>query len=160
METGKPLPRLSLSRLVASDYIAFSVTLYPAALWLVFFGMASIDLVKAGWAWQLSTISQSLGYIAGMITLICLPLLGWRILKLNAILKDGVEIVGKVKSLSFWRDRGVVVYTYQYRGKKYQTGATLHKTRLTRALQPGEDIRLIVSKDDPRRAFIKHLYTS
>lgn len=159
MDRNKPLLRLSLSRLVASDYLAFSVTLYPAVLWLIFLGMAAIDLVKAGWTWQLSTISQSLGYIAGLITLICLPLFGWRIFKLNAILKDGTEIVGRVKSLSFTRDRGIVVYTYQYQGKKYQTGATLHKTRLTRDLQPGKDIRLIVSKSDPRRAFIKHLYT-
>lgn len=160
MAKCKQLPRLSLSRLAANDYIAFSAVLYPAVLWAISLLMAGIDLAKSVGIWQFSSVSLSLAYIAGLITFICLPLFGWRVLKLYRILKDGAEVPGKIKSISFYRDRGIVAYTYSYQGKTYRTRATLHKTKLTRSLKPEMKTILIVSKSDPRRAFIRDLYTS
>jgi len=154
------MPRLSIPRLIGSDYLAFSVVLYPLVLWAICIILGILDVGRAGGSLELSSITVSLGYIALVITVICLPLLGWRFYKLHSILKDGVEVPGKIKAISFTRDRGIVAYTYKYQGKTYQTRATLHKTSLTRRLQPEARTVLIVSKSDPRRAFIRDLYTT
>jgi hypothetical protein len=150
--------RLSYRRLIWNDYLAYSAVVYPVVIWAICVFLALVDTWQAGGRWSPGANTMALGYIAVLITLVCIPLLGWRFAKLYGILKTGIEVPGKVKAVFFFRDRGQVAYTYKYEGKSYQTRATLHRSRQTRALQPEDAVTLVVSKKDPRRAFIRDLY--
>jgi 20S proteasome alpha/beta subunit len=51
-----------------------------------------------------------------------------------------------------------VDYVYSHQGQKYASGNAIHKVKQTLALKVGEQVVLIVDRNNPKRAFIRDLY--
>jgi len=93
------------------------------------------------------------------VTVISLIVLTWRIRQVFALLSDGLEMSATISNVSFFRDRGRVDYIYNYQGQKYASGNAIHKVKLTKNLKIGDEVIVVVDRNNPKRAYIRDLYT-
>jgi len=144
MNTTQP----SLRRIIETDYIAYMCFILPVFFWIFYAGMFLFRDTSAGIIYYMS-IGASLGGV---------PMLLWRIWLINAIFNHGVEIAGEISDVWFYRDRGRVKYSYSIQGQPHNSRTTLHRTKRTRSLQPGDQVTLMVDQNKPGRALIRDLY--
>jgi len=149
-----------LARIIWTDYTAFLSLLFPLMAWVIYLLVAGFRS-PFGEAGETAVTAQEilrLLYICLALSLVCLPLLAWRVLIIRSVFSHGLEARGQIDSVFFNRDRGRIQYTYTFQGQTYTSGAALHRTRKTKTLQAGDQVILVVDRDKPRRAFIRDLY--
>jgi len=157
MKKSKP----ALIRIVQSDYIALLGVLLPLVFLAMYIAIAYFGYFPGlrGRDPIQGTEGAPLFLYGFIITLLIgVPVVIWRFKSIQNAFLNGMEVAGKIESISFFRDRGNVVYSYEYQGKSYSGGNAIMKTARTRALAPGMEIILVVYKNDPQRALIRDLY--
>lgn len=140
----------SLLKIVTIDYAALLGWLFPVVMWGIYIVLIVLDNVK--------TNDFTLPIIFAAITVVALAVLVWRIQVFNTVFSDGVETTATINNVSFFRDRGRVDYVYTHQGQKYASGNAIHKVKQTLALKVGEQVVLMVDRNNPKRAFIRDLY--
>ena len=140
----------SLLKIVTIDYIAFLGWLFPIVMWGIYVVLIFLGNVK--------TNDFTLPIIFAVISVVALAILMWRIQVFNTVFSDGIESTATINNVSFFRDRGRVDYVYTYQGQKYVSGNAIHKVKQTLALKAGEQVVLMVDRNNPKRAFIRDLY--
>ncbi|MGD0004806.1 MAG: hypothetical protein ABSE06_11335 [Anaerolineaceae bacterium] len=140
--------RPSILRIIDSDYAAALALLLLVLFWLLF-GMLSVlrlfDL-------------QILRYLATGLTAGSLIVLAWRCWLIRRIFTDGVETLGEVRQIWFYRERGQLVVTYIWEKRPVQKNSMIPKNNYTKTLQEGQQIPLMVDRRQPKRAFLRDLY--
>lgn len=140
----------SLIKITTIDYIACLAFLFPVIFWGLYIVLIILEKV---------TITDFiLPIIFSVITIFAFVVLVWRIQVFNTVFDDGLESTATISSISFFRDRGRVDYVYSYQGQKYISGNAILKVKRTQALQIGEQVIVIVDRNNPKRAFIRDLY--
>ena len=140
--------RPSISRIVTTDYIAFVGFLVP----IVSAAMLAILVLLQ------SENTTDFAWIALIIAIAAFGVLIWRIRLINTVFEDGIATPGTISGVDFYRDRGRVEYIYTYGGQKLSSGNAIHKTKQTKALQPGALVTVVVDRNNPKRAFVRQLY--
>ncbi len=140
----------SLLKIVTIDYAALLGWLFPVVMWGMYIVLIVLGNVK--------TNDFTLPIIFAVITVVALAVLIWRIQIFNSIFSDGIETTATINNVSFFRDRGRVEYVYTHQGQKYASGNAIHKVKQTLALKVGEQVVLVVDRNNPKRAFIRDLY--
>jgi hypothetical protein len=140
----------SLIKILTIDYAAFLGWLVPVAMWGLYIGLVIFENVESD--------DFTLPMIFAAITIVALVVLVWRIQVFNTVFNDGIEATATISNVSFFRDRGRVDYVYTHQGQKYAGGNAILKVRQTRALQVGEQVIVVIDRNNPRRAFIRDLY--
>ena len=140
----------SLLKIITIDYIAFLGWLFPVVMWGMYVVLIVLGNVKIN--------DLTLPVTFAVITVVALAILIWRIQVFNTIFSDGIETTATINNVSFFRDRGRVDYVYTYQGQKYVSGNAIHKVKQTLALKAGEQVVLMVDRNNPKRAFIRNLY--
>jgi hypothetical protein len=140
----------SLVRIVTIDYASLLAVLFPIILWGIYLILTVLQKVNVA--------DFTLPAIYAGITIIAVGVLGWRIRVINSVFNDGLEISATISRVFFFRDRGRVEYVYTYQGQKYTSGNAVHKVKQTQALQVGEQVSVMIDRNNPKRAFIRDLY--
>lgn len=140
----------SLLKIITIDYIAFLGWLFPVVMWGIYIALIVLGNIKAN--------DFTLPIIFAVISVVALAILMWRIQVFNTVFSDGIETTATINNVSFFRDRGRVDYVYTYQGQKYVSGNAIHKVKQTLALKVGEQVVLMVDRNNPKRAFIRDLY--
>lgn len=140
----------SLLKIITIDYIAFLGWLFPVVMWGIYIALIVLGNIKAN--------DFTLPIIFAVISVVALAILMWRIQVFNTVFSDGIETTATINNVSFFRDRGRVDYVYTYQGQKYVSGNAIHKVKQTLALKAGEQVVLMVDRNNPKRAFIRDLY--
>ena len=140
----------SLLKIITIDYIAFLGWLFPVVMWGIYIALIVLGNIKAN--------DFTLPIIFAVISVVALAILIWRIQVFNTIFSDGIETTATINNVSFFRDRGRVDYVYTYQGQKYVSGNAIHKVKQTLALKVGEQVVLMIDRNNPKRAFIRDLY--
>lgn len=140
----------SLLKIATIDYAALLGWLFPVAMWGMYIVLIVLGNVK--------TNDFTLPTIFAVITVVALAVLIWRIQIFNSVFSDGIETTATINNVSFFRDRGRVEYVYTHQGQKYASGNAIHKVKQTLALKVGEQVVLVVDRNNPKRAFIRDLY--
>lgn len=155
-DTSRP----SMFRIVQSDYLTGLSILVVVVFWGMYVAIAYFGFFPGLRGRSPLTGSDAPFFLDLSIiaTLIAVPLIIWRIHSFHSIFVRGVEVTGRITSISFFRDRGRVEYTYVYQGKSYESGNAIHKTGRTKTLQPDSEITLVVDRENPKRALIRDLY--
>lgn len=138
----------SLFRIISNDYPSLLAFLFPIIFWVFtayFFygGDSSYDfffMLSAG------------------ITLVAIPVLIWRYRRIASVFEDGMETLGTIQTIYFFRGRGRVEYAYTFQGQKYASGNAINRTKYTRALTHGQSVTVFIDPENPKRAFIKEIY--
>ena len=150
--------RISLLRILWTDYPAFYSALVPAVAWVVYLAWTP-DWRGAGpvITKQAHPIFLTLALIATAGGLSFLLIRLWTLFR---VFRTGAEVKGKISSVEIKRDHGRVEYVYIFEHQEYFSGAEVHRNAETRALKVGDHVTLVVDRTKPRRAFIRDLYTT
>lgn len=140
----------SLIKIIAIDYIAFLGWLFPVVMWGIYIVLLILGNVKPN--------DFTLPIIYAVITIVALVVIIWRIQVFNTVFSDGIEATATINNVSFFRDRGRVDYLYIYQGQKYVSGNAIHKVKQTQSLKVGEQVIVMIHRNNPKRAFIRDLY--
>lgn len=140
----------SLIKIITIDYIACLAFLIPVIFWGLYIVLIILQKVTLA--------DFALPVIFSVITIVAIGVLVWRIQVFNTVFNDGLETPATVSNISFFRDRGRVDFVYTYQGQKYIGGNAILKVKQTQALQIGEQVIVIVDRNNPKRAFIRDLY--
>jgi hypothetical protein len=148
-------------RILKNDYPSLLMLIFIGVMWLLAIGGGVLGFLpkrRGGGAIEVdSTMMIVMIVIAAVVTI----LFGWlaskRIGDIKRIVNTGPEVMGRIQSIGFIKDRGRVEYDYEYDGKSYHAGNAIWKNRETKKLQDGDEIALIVDPDNPSRAFIASL---
>ncbi len=140
----------SLFKILFTDAIAFISILFVVVSWLLYLYL----FVLQG---QDASIS-SLPVIFGLITLLAIMLITWRVSAINSIFARGVEINATISRVFFYRNRGRVDCVYFYLGEQFSSTCRVMKNRDTRELEPGMGVVVLVDPDHPDRALIRDLF--
>lgn len=157
MNTQQP----SVWRIISVDYAALLAILFPGVTWGGYVGFALFfaDSSDRGWDPLLGDNGLPFWFWFALAeTVLSIPTLMWRVTRIRGILACGEEAPGEVLSVSFYRDRGRIEYTYSYHGQEHRNWNAVHKTARTTALQQGQKITVAVDPQGPKRAVIKDLY--
>ena len=141
----------SLVKIATIDYAALLGWLSPVVIW----GMYVVFIILG----NVKTNDFTLPIIFAVITVIALAFLVWRIQIFNTVFSDGIETTATINNISFFRDRGRVEYVYTHQGQRYASGNAIMKVKQTQALKVGEQVVLMIDGNNPKRAFIRDLYT-
>jgi hypothetical protein len=140
----------SLVKIITIDYAAFMALLFPIITWGIYMVLVVLQKVK--------TTDFSLLAIYTGITIVAVGVMGWRIQVFNSVFNDDIEVPATISNVFFFRDRGRIDYVYTYQGQKYASGNTVHKVKQTRSLLVGEQVIVMLDRNNPKRAYIRNLY--
>jgi hypothetical protein len=143
--TEKP----SVLRILRTDYLASMTVLAPLVLW----GMAIFFPIFG------QTDSAFFVSLAGAVTVIALPVLLWRVSVISSTLINGIDVAGVISGAGFFRGRGRITYIYSYQGEKLKCSNAVQQNKQTNALAVGSSVTVILDPNNPKRAFIRELYT-
>jgi hypothetical protein len=135
-------------RIIDSDYTSAIAILAAVIFWFFFWILASLRLVDL----------QILRYLVIGLTAGCLTLLAWRGRLISRIFANGAETVGEIQQIWFYRDRGRIIITFSWERQKIQKNSLIPKNDYTATLHKGQEITLVIDRDQPNRAFLRDLY--
>jgi len=143
------MPTPSLTRVIWNDFSAFLST-----------GMGFFLLLFGIWDLLTSTrIVQSFLWFNIGIPVAAFLFTLYRFLQIRGVFMDGQSTQGEVSEVRFFRGRGIIRYVYTINGEKYLSGNRVQLTRETRNYRVGDPVTLMVDRNQPKRAFIRDLYS-
>ncbi|MDD3477326.1 MAG: hypothetical protein PHP32_00410 [Candidatus Izemoplasmatales bacterium] len=81
-----------------------------------------------------------------------------RLLVISSYFRQGTIIKGKVIKVWFFRDRGRVIFQYAVDGLIYQRSMAVMKTQETRSFTVGQQARILVKTNHPKKAILIDLF--
>jgi len=140
--------KTSLIRIISNDYPSLLAVLSPIIFWaftayFFYSGNSSTELFLP---------------LSAGITLVAIPVLIWRYRMIASVFEDGMETLGTIQSIYFFRGRGRVEYVYSFQGQKYASGNAINRSKYTRILRDGQPVTVFVNPENPKRAFVKEIY--
>ncbi len=141
-------PRPSLLRVISVDYPALLAAMFPVVFWVwtAYYFYAGSDSL------------QFFVLVSAGITLVAIPFLFWRYRNISSVFEEGVESPGRIMAINFFRGRGRLDYAYTFQGQKLVSGNAINRTRQTRDLRVGQEVTLLIDRNNPKRAFVKEIY--
>lgn len=140
--------RPSFFRVISTDYASFLSVLFP-----IVFGGFSIYFFFAG-----NDALRLFLPLAMIVTVIGVPVLVRRYQTISSVFEDGTEAKGIVTGLNFFRGRGRVQYSYTFQGEKQTSDNAINKNGRTRKLRVGQNVTVLVDRNNPKQAFIRDIY--
>ena len=138
----------SLFRIISTDYPSYLSVLFP-----VVFGAFTLYFFNTE-----NDASQLFLLITVVVTVIGVPTLIQRYRTISSVFTNGAQTKGVITSIGFLRGRGRVEYSYTAQGEKHTSSNAINRTSRTRKLRIGQDVKVIVDPNDPKRAFIQEIY--
>jgi hypothetical protein len=151
----------SIVRIIQSDFLALLGFLVPAVSLIMYVcvayfgyfpGLRGRDPIQGTEGAPIFLYMFIVGLVIGV------PLSFWRIRSIQQMFAKGVEVVGQITNISFYRDRGRVEYDYTYQSQNYSAGNAIMKTAKTQQLRSGGQVTLLINPDEPKHALIRDLY--
>ena len=134
----------SLFQVIITDYAVFTSLLIPVI------GLVVIIVTGGGGAMFLGLLA-----IVAAAALIIAVVRYFRILTFFNENQTAEAIIGQVY---FYRDRGTVYFEFTYQGIKYGAKQYVMRNKRTTQLQTGEQVTVLVDRNDPRKAIIRKLF--
>jgi hypothetical protein len=66
--------------------------------------------------------------------------------------------MGKITYISLFKDRGRIEFSYIFEDKEYVSGIAVHQNTYIKSLKEGQQINVVVNKENPKKAFIKDMF--
>lgn len=139
----------SILKIIWIDYWAF----VSAFICLIAIGMYAYETFLS------RDPAQSITWVALGVLVLGLLGLAWRCLSIVSLYNSGLEAKATVSEVGFFRDRGYIKYIYPYENKKYASHMTVMKNQTTARYQVGNEIEVIVDRENPKKSMIKDLFT-
>ncbi len=155
--------KVSIIKIIKSDYVSMIFLLIPIVMVVLYidteyFGVLGKFLSRRRHG-SGSEGDSSLYIILTIISVVAfIPALIFRIKSFANHFINGFEVKGIITAINFRRDKGRVEYEYQVDGEVYNSSNSLMKNKFTKTLSEGQEINLVVARDNKKKAFIKEMY--
>ncbi len=146
--------RPSLVRILTTDYLATVTALFPIVLAGFLLASPFID-PESNALREVNVLA-----VSAALAIVSVGVLAWRVQTINGIFDDGQEANATISRVFFFRDRGRISYEYTYQGEKRASGNAVTRVKRTRGLQVGQEVVVLVDRNNPKRAFLRDLYLS
>ena len=97
-------------------------------------------------------------YMFAVSACVFIPLFVMRLRSTREHLENGTELQGKVVSVRRMGNDCTIGFSYDYNGQSFKSKYSTQFTKQVKNLQTGQDIALIVSNINNKKAFIKNLF--
>ena len=161
MTEKQPSLRPSLGSLIQNDQFAqfsFMIILVTWGLYLAI-GVFGLSFTRRG---NQIGPEDGAGFLvmAVVATIVGAAVLVWRVRALNTLFSRAREVQGQITGIGFKRgsSQGRVEYAYSVDGQSYTGSNLISQTNKSRALQPGDEVVLLVDSTNPGNALIRDLY--
>ncbi|MGE0707942.1 MAG: DUF3592 domain-containing protein [Planctomycetota bacterium] len=150
----------SVLRILQADYLSGLCVIAPLVGWGLFVAVEVLGLSpgRRGAASAGAPRGHVLLYVALVATAVCVPLLLARLRSFFATFRAGVEVTGRVLSVSFYRDRGTIEFAFEHEGREHAVSRGVHKTARTAALEAGDEVAVLLDPRAPQAALIRDLF--
>ena len=138
----------SLFRVISTDYPSYLSVLFP-----IVFGGCTLYFFATE-----NDASRLFLFLAIGVTVIGVPTLIQRYRTISSVFANGIQTMGVVDSIGFFRGRGRVEYSYTFQGEKQTSSNAINRNSRTRNLRVGQSVKVLVDPDNPKRAFIQEIY--
>ena len=144
----------SLSRIVKTDWpalaAAWGVPIFLVVTWVhpVFF-RSTKPAASPHWLFL---------FVGLPFACACLAVLLWRVIRILGLFRRGVPAVGTITALRLAKDRGRLEFSYEVEGTIHETWQPVHQSRDVLALEPGQQVAVLVSPGDSSVAVVRHLF--
>jgi len=138
----------SLFRIISTDYPSLLSVLFPvvfAGFTIYFFFVGNDSL-------------RFFTFLSIGVTVLGIPFLIQRYRMISSVFAEGIQTQGVVTSIGFFRGRGRVEYSYTVQGEKQTSGNAINKNSRTKNLKVGQKVKVLVDRNNPKRAFIREIY--
>lgn len=153
-----PPRKLSLRRIIWTDYPAFYASLVPVVSWIVLLAWLP------DWRGDGPIISPGARpfylTLALLATLVGLGVLIYRVWLVSKLFHNGFQVRGKISAVEIRRDHGWVEFCYIFDHQEYTSRVEVHRNAQTKGLKAGDLVILLIDRANPQRAFIRDLYTN
>jgi hypothetical protein len=102
--------------------------------------------------------SQGFRWIAIGMFLLAFLFLATRFISIISLYNSGIETTAVINEIGFFRDRGYIKYIYSLDNKKYASRITVMKNKSTEKYQIGNEVEVMVSRENPKKSLIKELF--
>ena len=138
----------SLLKIIWIDYWSFI-----SAIFCVFApGFYIYDVLFSG------TFVQNFRWVAlGLFFLSFFGLIS-RYISIISLYNGGIEANATISDIGFFRDRGYIKYIYPFENRKYASQVTVMKNKSTTRYRIGEEVVVIVDRENPKKSVIKDLF--
>lgn len=140
-----PELKLSLWRVVTTDYAIFSGLIFPI-----------ISLIVI-----IVTLGNPL--LIGMLAIasaIALIIAGGRFIQILAIFNENQAEEAVINKVYMYRGRASISFEFTYHGEKFRSTQHVIRTKATTKYKPGDRVQVLVDWNKPSRAMILELFTS
>jgi hypothetical protein len=141
----------SLRKIIANDYTALVSFLFPLVTW----GLYGLLKIMGDYRVD-NNILPVIFIILTVIFVICLV---WRVTLIKGVIAEGLE-TPTISSVQLTQARSLLPYTYVFQGQNY-TGrnALVNNKKVEATYKTGTSVVLLVDPGNPKRAFIRDLYS-
>lgn len=93
-----------------------------------------------------------------ILTILGILIVIYRIRAITLYFSSGIECVGTVQNIYFFKGRGKITCIYKIDNTPYTEKTRVNKTKETKALSPGQSVTLLGMKNQPNKFVIKDLF--
>ena len=159
MMRNQPVERPpTLMTILWADFPAFMAAVFPmvVAILAIILAFAG-DIPDPRGGEDLS--NEDLPYLLGfgvILTLLCIPLLVFRVRRVRRLLRTGHETPGTITAARLSRNGSRLKYQFEYASKKHDKSLLI--PFWIENIEEGDEVTVVVDPARPRRAIIKDLY--
>ena len=138
----------SILKIIRIDYWAFVCTIFA----IITPGFYLYDRFSGG-----AFVPNFEWITLGLLTLALFGLAS-RYISIVSLYNSGLEVRATVSDIGFFRDRGYIKYIYTFENRKYASQMTVMKNRVTTSYRIGNEIDVIVDRENPKKSLIRDLF--
>lgn len=159
----RKIQKPSLKAIISNDQLIVLIgIILPVVMWGIYIAMnvfgftftskrSGTEIMADDSGWQ---IFLPIGF-----TILGLIVTTLRINHINNIFKNGIQIVGEIIEITFVKDRGSIIYSYNWNGNNFKGYNSVMKNSSTENFQNGQSISIILNSEKPNQSLPANLYT-
>lgn len=153
--------KVSLVKILKSDFLSVLFLSIPIVAIVLYVDSAYIGVLHKIFSRdKMSEPGDPMIFLimAIAVSIIFIPILYFRIKNIANHFRDGIEVPGRINSIYLWKDRGKIAYEYKINGDLFESGNMVHQSKYVNSLIIGQEVAIIVSRKNFKKAYIKDLY--
>jgi len=150
-QATKASVRPRIGSIIWTDWPALFCALAIPGIWLI---SLLFPLIRRGATFGTFEVLT----IAAPISVAAAGCLIWRIARIHRLFAYGRLSLGRVTSLRIARDRGRLEIEYDFEGQRHRSWMPIHKNKRVLALEPNQNVQVLVDPACPDKAIVRELY--
>lgn len=150
----------SILKIIKNDLFAAISAAFPVIAWVLYLALWFFKEIptRSGTPLTFAEDGATIMNYCLILTILGILIVIYRIRAITLYFSSGIECVGTVQNVYFFKGRGKITCTYKIDNTPYTEKTRVNKTKETKALSPGQSVTLLGMKNQPIKFIIKDLF--